>query len=288
MERVQRAGDAATQRALEADNEMTQAAQNDWQNTGPAVGMASRPSFSVKQGTVSSGTQVRLHCSTHNAVIYYTTNGWTPTINSRRYTGPIPITATTNLQAIALSPNTLKSHVARAEYTVKGSDPKVYALALDADGLLHAKTRLHLVTGAATNSDSVEIGDKINILLDQDVRVGDAVVIPKGSPVDATVTLCDHPGMGGAPGTLAFEVHSLPAKGIQIPLHGGESIDGASHEKRALITTAAVALTVIGGPIAILSIHGGQAEIKPGMKFTVAVAADTPLKPARAETVSTP
>ena len=276
MRQAQEASDRATQASIEMANQVTQSMQNSLANTPSAAAVTHAPSFSVKKGTVPAGTMVRIKCPTHYAVIYYTTNGWTPTISSRRYTGPITIKASTQLQAIAVAPNMLQSMLAQTSYTVKGPSIPVYPLALANDGVLHAKTRLHMVTNSTVNSKTAAVGDKIDILLDQDIKLGNFVIIPKGTPVDATITIADHSGIIGAPGDIAFEVHSLVLPGVEIPLKGGESLEGVNHVKRSAITFMALGLSVVGTIPAIM-MHGGQAEIKPGMTFTVAVAQDTNL-----------
>jgi hypothetical protein len=57
------------------------------------------------------------------------------------------------------------------------------------------------------------------------------------------------------PGNLSFEVISVNLQGMSIPVSGGETLEGEAGQKPK------------------------EAVIEPGMTFTVAVAADTPLKP---------
>jgi hypothetical protein len=140
--------------------------------------------------------------------------------------------------------------------------------------VLHAGSRLHLVTNSTVNTKTSEVGDGISLLLDQDVKVGDAVVIPKGTPVDATITQADSSGHMGTPGDIAFEVYSLTMHGTTVPLQGGETLEGADHYGRM----KGLILIPVAGATSLL-LHGDQAEIKPGMTFTVAVTADTLLKP---------
>jgi hypothetical protein len=235
------------------------------------VDLTGQPALSIKSGEVESGTTMRIKCHTRRAVIYYTTNGWTPTIASHRYLEPIKINSSMELQAIAVAPHMARSLVAKADYTVQGPRTSIQPVALPANGVLLAGTRLHLVTGSQLNSRTAQVGDTISILLNQEITAGNAILLPKGTPVQATITLADPAGHAGVPGELAFAVHSLTAKGLAIPLAGGETLEGANHyDARGLLLVPVAA-------IVSLTARGDEAQIKPGMEFTVAVAKDTPL-----------
>lgn len=223
--------------------------------SGPIIGAASQPTFSVKQGKVATGTVVRIKSATHYATIYYTTDGWTPTRASIRYSGPITINAETHLQAIATGPNLLHSTVARADYTVDApAAPAVLQPVLLSNGVLRAGTTLRLAAHAEVSSQTAEVGDKVPLLLDQDVRMGDSVVISKGSPVDAILTVADPAAKRNVPGDLVFEIHSLNAQGKTIPLKGGETLEGKAGR------------------------NPKEAVIAPGMAVLATVTTDTPLK----------
>jgi hypothetical protein len=173
-----------------------------------------------------------------------------------RYTGPITINAETHLQTMALGPNLVHSSIARADYTVDAlATPSVSQTPLNTDGVLRAGTTLRLVTSSEVSSQTAQVGDKIPLLLDQDVKAGDAVVIPKGTPAAAALTVAKPAAKYSVPGDLVFEVLSINAQGKSFPISGGETLEGAPEWKST------------------------EAMIEPGMTFTVAVAADTPLKP---------
>ncbi len=250
----------------QASQQAMQDMQNAMQNSGPSVAVTAPPTFSVNAGAIATGTTVRIKCRTHYAVIYYTTNGWTPTTASRHYKGPIAIHTTTQLQAIALAPNMIRSPIASAKYIVRGAQTPTQPLALSADGVLHAGTRLHLVTGSTVNSKTAQVGDNLKLLLDQDVMVDDVVVLPKRTPVDATITQADPAGHAGRPGDVSFEVQSLTVRGEQIALKGGETLEGANHYRK---TKGFLLVPVVG--LASLAIRGDEAEIKPGMTLTASV-----------------
>lgn len=269
---AQQANQQAMQAAQTASQQASQASQID--NSVPVGYYTQAPTFSVRAGNVQAGTTVRLKSSTHYAVIYYTTNGWTPTVNSKRYTGPIKIEHSVELQAIAIAPNATRSLIASAKYTVQGAQKKVPEPIDVSDGVLHAGTRLHLVTDQAITSKTAQIGDPIKLVLNQDVRIGDDIIVPKGTPVDATITQADRAGHAGIPGDVAFEIHFLSLDGRQIPLEGGESLEGANHYTRA---KSLLVIPVVG--VAGLVAHGDEAQITPGMPLTAAVAEDTVLQP---------
>jgi hypothetical protein len=110
-------------------------------------------------------------------------------------------------------------------------------------------------------------------VLDQDVKIGNAVVVPKGPPVTAAITQADPAAHAGAPGDIAFQVHFLTVHGTQIPLRGGETLEGENrYGSHALLFVPVVGL-------ASLAIRSDEAEINPGMVLTADVAADTPLQP---------
>lgn len=76
------------------------------------------PIFSVAPGPYGATQTVAIACSTPGASIFYTTNGATPTVASSAYTGPISVTATEVLKAIATAAGYAQSAVATAAYTI--------------------------------------------------------------------------------------------------------------------------------------------------------------------------
>ncbi len=279
-EQAMRDSQQAAQRSIEDAQRASDQAMRDMQQaqdsttTWPTLTYTDAPKFSVAAGPVTPGTQVRLRSSTHYAVIYYTTNGWTPTTKSKRYTGPITINESTVVQAIAVAPNSQRSLISTAKYIVAAPSPRKEHGPIETSGLLPAGTQLQLVTASSANSKTAQIGDKLELKLAQDLKVGEDVVIPKGTPLEALITQADPAGHVGTPGDLSFEVQPLKVGGISIPLKGGETLEGANHYDRA---KGFLFIPVVG--LSGLAVHGDQAEIKPGMTLTASVEKDTKLEP---------
>ena len=247
----------------------------DPQRPLPDCGCAREPFFSRNAGTLAPGTQIAIGSSMHDAVIYYTTDGWTPTSASPRYTGPITIKADTRLQAIAEEPQKkLPSPIVEAAYTVDGPQAPKPENVLAAGGILPKGTPLRLVTGADVTSDSAQVGDRLPLLLDENVMAGETIAVPKGTPVEATITRVERAGPNGKPGVLAFQVQSLNAHGISIPLTANLTLSAPDLAAQAQ-TISNPSLVHVARALP----PGDEAEIEPGMTLTAYVGADTPLHP---------
>ena len=86
-------------------------------NTAAAAGSCAKPTISVKGGWFTDEFQVTLATATAGAAIRYTTDGSTPTAASGTpYTGPIEISATTVLRAVATKATFFDSHTVAATY----------------------------------------------------------------------------------------------------------------------------------------------------------------------------
>ncbi len=82
---------------------------------------AATPTFSPSGGTYTTAQTVTISDTTSGATIYYTTNGTTPTTGSAVYTGPITVSATETIEAIALATGYAQSPIGIATYTISTS-----------------------------------------------------------------------------------------------------------------------------------------------------------------------
>jgi len=78
---------------------------------------ALNPVFSLPAGSYSGGQSLTITAPT-GSTIYYTVDGSTPTITSTVYNGPITVSVSEIVQAIATTPGLLPSSVVSAAYTI--------------------------------------------------------------------------------------------------------------------------------------------------------------------------
>ena len=94
-----------------------------------------KPVMSQVGGYVASGTKISI-TSEEGATIYYTTDGSKPTISSSVYSGPVEISKTTPLRAIAAVDGKLNSEVTTENYLIEQAhDIPVVCINSDPDGL---------------------------------------------------------------------------------------------------------------------------------------------------------
>ena len=82
------------------------------------VSPAATPVISVATGTYTGSQTVAITDTTGSASIYYTLNGSVPTAASTLYTGPLTITSTTTIKAIAIASGYTNSAVATSTLTI--------------------------------------------------------------------------------------------------------------------------------------------------------------------------
>jgi kumamolisin len=103
------------------------AAGNGYGASSEAFGVyqitALTPSFSLSSGTYNTPQTVTISDATPGVTIYYTTNGSTPTTSSTKYTGPITISTSTTLEAIAAGNGYGPSYEAFGVYQIAAPAP---------------------------------------------------------------------------------------------------------------------------------------------------------------------
>jgi len=125
--------------------------------------------------------------------------------------------------------------------------------------------RLILKEGADVNlkfsqdlsSKTAAEDDPVNLVLDQDLRIGDIEIAKAGAKAVGTITHAKKAGMMGKAGELNMRLQYLIVGDTRLKLRGTKGKEGQGKEGTA------VALTVLFGPIGLIK-HGKNVDIKEG------------------------
>jgi hypothetical protein len=230
---------------------------------------AQSPVFLPSPREITVGTPVILSSPNPSAVIYYTTDGWTPTESSTQYRDPIIVNANTRIQAFAQEPGKAPSPVVAASYMVNGASVAPPLDSTVSGSTVTKGTTIRLQTGNRVTSDTANAGDHFYLLLDQNLVANGKIIAPRGMSVEAVVTSVQHAGQNGRSGVIVFQMMSLSAHGATIPLSGSYTLvapDIASELNHITDTS----FIHVSGPLP----PGNEAKIVPGMMLTASVAKD--------------
>jgi len=127
-------------------------------STAPATTpQAATPVLSVGTGTYTTLQSVAIAASTAGATVHYTLDGSTPTAASAVYSAPIPVTATTTIEAVALASGYTESNVAQATLTVRLPPAPAIAAVTDIHrGFIYQIVTDRFFNGDASNDNPLE------------------------------------------------------------------------------------------------------------------------------------
>lgn len=148
-------------------------------------------------------------------------------------------------------------------------------------GLLE-DTPVRIKLGRTMSSKDAKVNERVDFEVLEDVKVGNVVVIERGSLAIATVTEAQPKRRLGRSGKLHINIDYLRlASGEKVPLRAVKGGSGGNHI--AAMTGAMVATSVVFFPAAplFLFMHGKDITIPKGTEVTAYVAADTPLDPSK-------
>jgi hypothetical protein len=120
---------------------------------------------------------------------------------------------------------------------------------------------VHLKFAESVSSKTATEGDTINLLLDEDLKIGSVVVAKVGSKAVGTVTHAKKAGMMGKAGELNMRLEYLKVGDDRVKIRGSKGKEGEGKEGTA------VALTVLFGPIGLIK-HGKNVDVKEGTPLT--------------------
>lgn len=119
----------------------------------------------------------------------------------------------------------------------------------------------------AISSKTATEGDSVNLVLDEDLKIGNVVVAKAGSKAVGTVTHAKKAGMMGKAGELNMRLDYLKVGDDRVKIRGSKGKEGEGKEGTA------VALTVLFGPIGLIK-HGKNVDVKEGTPLAAYVDQD--------------
>lgn len=124
----------------------------------------------------------------------------------------------------------------------------------------------------AISSKTATEGDSVNLVLDEDLKVGDVVVAKAGAKAVGTITHAKKAGMMGKAGELNMKLEYVLINGDRVRLRGSKGKEGEGKEGTA------VALTVLFGPLGLIK-HGKNVEVKEGTPLSAYLDQDYSVPP---------
>jgi len=108
--------------------------------SAPPHPSAATPTFTLAAGTYTSSQPLSISDQTPDATIYYTTDGTTPNSSSPLYTGPLTVSSSETVAAIAVASNYSSSPLAFAAYTISGPQAATPSFSVSAGTYTSAPT----------------------------------------------------------------------------------------------------------------------------------------------------
>jgi hypothetical protein len=137
-------------------------------------------------------------------------------------------------------------------------------------GVLHEGTPVRMKINRTLSSADASAGENVDFETLDDIKVGDQMVIPKGSTAIGTVTEAKAKGHMGKGGKLNVNIDyvRLPDGG-KLPLRGVQDVKGGGHT--GAMTGAMVATSIVFFPAAplFLFMKGKDITIPEGHEITV-------------------
>jgi Chitobiase/beta-hexosaminidase C-terminal domain len=113
---------------------------------------AATPSFTPPSGTYFSAQSVTISSGTPGATIYYTTNGATPTVSSLVYSGPITVSTSETIKAIAVVGGYANSEVGSASYTIGQSPTQLLAPTFNPPGGTYGSAQIVTISDSTAGT----------------------------------------------------------------------------------------------------------------------------------------
>ena len=244
------------------------------------------PTFSPTAGSYAATQSVKLSDATSGATIYYTTNGTAPTTSSTLYTGPISLSSSGTLKAIAVAAGLTNSAVGSATYTIQQAtgtptfSPTAGAYSATQSVKLSDATSgatiYYTTNGATPTTASTVYSGPISVSSSATIK---AIAVASGQTASAVATAAytiSPAGGGGGTSTPPVNYPTGFTSATGFTLDGGASVttgalqltDGGTFEGRAVWYSTLLNIQKFTTDFTF-QITPAAANIADGMTFTI-------------------
>jgi hypothetical protein len=147
--------------------------------------------------------------------------------------------------------------------------PARSAVSLDEGLALNAGTPITLAMAEEVNSSTHEEGDTFKLTVLNDVKIGDTIVIPRGTPAVGEITWRTGKGAFGKSGKLEFALRHIELNGQRIPVSGNFRQEGEGN-------TVATGVGVLAIGVFAGFITGKRARVPVGRELMSQLAEPVP------------
>ncbi|WBX85294.1 hypothetical protein [Sphingosinicella microcystinivorans] len=142
--------------------------------------------------------------------------------------------------ATSLQAQDAKPEDVQVQETVQASSPEPEVQAPEQPPVsreLPASTQVQITSDSEISSKAIEVGNKFNFTVVNDVVEGGAVAIPRGSKVEATVTWKTGKAVGGKSGKFELNFDKINVRGVDYPMRGTHRQEGKGNTVAAVFAT---------------------------------------------------
>ncbi len=180
----------------------------EYLRAGAGNPMATNPTFTPPAGNYASAQSVTINDSTAGAIIYYTTDGTTPTASSSVFSSPIAVSSSETIQAIAAATGYTNSAVASAAYTIG-------ALAAAATPTFNPPAGTYTSAQSVTIADSTA-GATIYYTIDGSTPTPSSAVFSGPIAVSSSVTIqAIATASGSSTSAMASAAYTISSSSLQ-------------------------------------------------------------------------
>jgi len=134
--------------------------------------------------------------------------------------------------------------------------------------ILTCGTFVRLEFATPISSKTAQVGDPLTLRVIDDIKVGNTLIVPRGTLADGNITFVRRTGPGGMPGAVTYQLNALHINGTSVPLW---LVEGRSGDPKV---PGPETLIPVAGAFTLFR-HGKDVELKPSIPVTAFVAADT-------------